>query len=79
MDASITSTASHAHPATFERTSVAPVAPVTTASTSAPAAALKHTSKQRDTAEAERRLRYGDEKVANRDTKVWHGATDSGP
>jgi Ran GTPase-activating protein (RanGAP) involved in mRNA processing and transport len=24
-------------------------------------------------------LRYGDEKVANRDTKVWHGATEKGP
>jgi hypothetical protein len=22
---------------------------------------------------------YGDEKVANRDTKVWHGATENGP
>jgi hypothetical protein len=22
---------------------------------------------------------YGDEKVANRDTKVWHGATEKGP
>jgi hypothetical protein len=24
-------------------------------------------------------LTYGDEKVANRDTKVWHGATEKGP
>ena len=24
-------------------------------------------------------LRYSDEKVANRDTKVWHGATGNGP
>jgi hypothetical protein len=24
-------------------------------------------------------LGYGDEKVANRDTKVWHGATEKGP
>jgi 23S rRNA-/tRNA-specific pseudouridylate synthase len=23
-------------------------------------------------------LRYSDEKVANRDTKVWHGATENG-
>jgi hypothetical protein len=23
--------------------------------------------------------RYGDEKVANRDTRVWHGATVNGP
>jgi hypothetical protein len=23
--------------------------------------------------------RYGDAKVANRDTKVWHGATEKGP
>jgi hypothetical protein len=22
---------------------------------------------------------YSDEKVANRDTKVWHGATENGP
>jgi hypothetical protein len=22
---------------------------------------------------------YGDEKVANRDTKVWHGAAEKGP
>jgi hypothetical protein len=22
---------------------------------------------------------YGDEKVSNRDTKVWHGATENGP
>jgi hypothetical protein len=22
---------------------------------------------------------YGDKKVANRDTKVWHGATEKGP
>jgi hypothetical protein len=22
---------------------------------------------------------YGDEKVANRETKVWHGATENGP
>jgi hypothetical protein len=22
---------------------------------------------------------YGDEKVANRDTRVWHGATEKGP
>jgi hypothetical protein len=25
------------------------------------------------------RRRYCDEKVANRDTKVWHGATENGP
>jgi hypothetical protein len=25
------------------------------------------------------RRRYGDAKVANRDTKVWHGATEKGP
>ena len=24
-------------------------------------------------------LGYGDAKVANRDTRVWHGATDNGP
>ena len=24
-------------------------------------------------------LRYGDEKVANRDIRVWHGAADIGP
>jgi hypothetical protein len=28
----------------------------------------------RDTA-----VQYSDEKVANRDTKVWHGATENGP
>jgi hypothetical protein len=27
----------------------------------------------------ERLSRYSDEKVANRDTKVWHGATENGP
>ena len=25
------------------------------------------------------RARYGDAKVANRDAKVWHGATENGP
>jgi hypothetical protein len=30
-------------------------------------------------ATSERPPRYGDEKVANRDTKVWHGATENGP
>jgi hypothetical protein len=25
------------------------------------------------------RLAYGDETVANRDTKVWHSATENGP
>jgi hypothetical protein len=24
-------------------------------------------------------LEYGDGKVVNRDTKVWHGATEKGP
>jgi hypothetical protein len=24
-------------------------------------------------------MTYSDEKVANRDTKVWHGATENGP
>ena len=24
-------------------------------------------------------VRYGDEKVANRDIRVWHGATENGP
>jgi hypothetical protein len=28
---------------------------------------------------AEHTLGYGDEKVANRDTRVWHGATENGP
>jgi hypothetical protein len=28
---------------------------------------------------APRRAVYGDAKVANRDTKVWHGATEIGP
>jgi hypothetical protein len=27
----------------------------------------------------ERVRAFGDEKVANRDTKVWHGATETGP
>jgi hypothetical protein len=31
-----------------------------------------HTGEQRQVA-------YSDEKAANRDTKVWHGATDNGP
>jgi hypothetical protein len=28
---------------------------------------------------ARQQLAYGDEKVANRDTTVWHGATEKGP
>jgi WD40 repeat protein len=28
---------------------------------------------------AQRCVPYRDEKVANRDTKVWHGATENGP
>ena len=30
-------------------------------------------------ADAARLVRYSDEEVANRDVRVWHGATENGP
>jgi hypothetical protein len=40
---------------------------------------LLHASPPRASCAATAALHYSDAKVANRDTKVWHGATESGP
>jgi hypothetical protein len=41
--------------------------------------ALLPTGKEQEEQEGKGETAYGDEKVANRDIRVWHGATENGP
>jgi Pyruvate/2-oxoacid:ferredoxin oxidoreductase gamma subunit len=48
--------------------------------TAAAAAAAAHTAAQKKLRHVVSALMaYGDEKVANREIRVWHGATEKGP